>query len=781
MAEAPSSAGDGPSYIALLRWFWTFAGLDGVPIGGSALNDGRHYLRALSILAPQVTAGVGGYVAACESGDTERNFALLERVLAPSGIHAREGLVQDLQARRFHAVHEFLRLLHHRSITSDAKASPVLAHDAPEDDLLDSCFARGVLWLLQLVADWPRAPPDAEAAALHASTKNLHAQLTGRTLTAAFVDGAAVRARLCSGELYALASALVFSVPLVELHRRTAAETHARVLDFLADQGYHVLDADGDQCHAVQQLASGCGSGEDARWVHMSVLWRTMEAYTHSVLDLSAVMAHSMALVSQMQPVDGSQGFVEAGEALQSWMAAVCKKFDRALASVQQKHGKAAHEIQRAMPDVTDLVAAFSDGVCVPGLWSFYLPKLLPFSSLKIKEPLHDSHRIGNWKLVQSLAPQALGGLMSFNASGRMNLDAELDRPWVVRVSPRPLFPHSVICADLLVWYQVALLSSWFAEWVGARAFLASPSPRKPDQLPPAGFPSSPSKTPQPGWPSELVSSPSRLPAARRSALHQAWEDDTADSSKGEEVVEEEEAQPAKELPPSGASDGAALDAAAAATTPAMANTTRGKTTQENVTAGDARGKQNVLAVAPERHNETGVDASQQAQPRYGLYYDEEKKCWLSVDFDSTVGSNAAAAFAAASTDQGMPDIAERVMSTSLHSSAELRASSGSHVSTGSNRSRGHSGSIELPPPELGETGSSAKIYADDLDRDAENETELGAELAAGSDDFPRTAFVSRPHPSRSSQPGGFDYASKHDHVGPERHSGMESAARSHQ
>ncbi len=49
-----STAGDGPSYIALLRWFWTFVGLDEVAIGGSALNDGRHYLRAMAILAPQV-------------------------------------------------------------------------------------------------------------------------------------------------------------------------------------------------------------------------------------------------------------------------------------------------------------------------------------------------------------------------------------------------------------------------------------------------------------------------------------------------------------------------------------------------------------------------------------------------------------------------------------------------------------------------------------------------------------------------------------------------------
>ena len=437
---AEPSAGDGPSYIALLRWFWTFAGLDGIPIGGSALNDGRHYLRAMPLLAPRVDLhAIPGYAAACESGDATVNFALLERVLEVSGVHVREGLVQDLQARRFHAVHEFLRLLHHRSTAATRsnaasyEAAPVLAQDATEDDSLDSCFARGVMWLLRLVAEWPGAPTDADSAGLQASAKNLHAQLTGRPLTPAFVDGGAVRARICSGELYALSCALIFSVPLVEMRRTSAAETHARVLDFLAQEGYHVLDADGDPNLAVQQLASGCSSGDDARWVHMSVLWRTMEAYTHSVLDLSAVMAHSIALLSPDN--EEAAGFDEAGEALQSWMAAVCTKFDRALASVQHKHGKAAHEIQRAMPDVTDLVGAFCDGVCIPGLWSFYLPKLLPFSSLKIKEPLHASHRSGNWQLVQSLAPQALGGLVSFDASGRMKLDAELDRPWVVRDS----------------------------------------------------------------------------------------------------------------------------------------------------------------------------------------------------------------------------------------------------------------------------------------------------------------------------------------------------------
>ena len=128
-----------------------------------------------------------------------------------------------------------------------------------------------------------------------------------------------------------------------------------------------------------------------------------------------------------------------------------------------------------------------------------------------------------------------------------------------------------------------------------------------------------------------------------------------------------------------------------------------------------------------------------------------------------------------------MDDVAEGPQRTSLHSSAELRSSRGSHVSTSSNRSLQSSGSIKLPPPELGETGSTAKIYADDLDHDAENEAELGTESAAGAEDVPRTAFVSRPHPSRSSQPGGFGYASKQDHMGPAKRSGTEPSARSHQ
>jgi hypothetical protein len=40
--------GEGPSYIALLRWFWSFVGIKG-QIGGSALQDGRYFLDAMVI------------------------------------------------------------------------------------------------------------------------------------------------------------------------------------------------------------------------------------------------------------------------------------------------------------------------------------------------------------------------------------------------------------------------------------------------------------------------------------------------------------------------------------------------------------------------------------------------------------------------------------------------------------------------------------------------------------------------------------------------------------
>ena len=68
----------------------------------------------------------------------------------------------------------------------------------------------------------------------------------------------------------------------------------------------------------------------------------------------------------------------------------------------------------------------------------------------------------------------------------------------------------------------------------------------------------------------------------------------------------------------------------------------------------------------------------------------------------------------------------------------ELRTSGGSHVSADSNLSQRISRSIELPPPELSETGSAAKTYADHLDNDSDNEAELGTELSAGADDVLR-------------------------------------------
>ena len=256
---------------------------------------------------------------------------------------------------------------------------PAAADASPDDELLDGCFARAVLWMLQLLARWPRPPPDAGGGGLHADLKDLHGRLVNRRISAAFAEEPSLSARLCSGEVYALACALVFNVPLAELQRPSALETQTRVLEFLAQQGYHVLDADGDAAQAAQQLATGSGTGSDERWVHMSVLWRMMEAHTHSILDLTAVWTHAAALLAVPNPDElGDDGFSEAGEALQSWMEAVCTKFDRALATVQQRHGKTPSEIQRAMPAVTDLVGGFCDGVCVPGLWSFYLPKQVP-------------------------------------------------------------------------------------------------------------------------------------------------------------------------------------------------------------------------------------------------------------------------------------------------------------------------------------------------------------------------------------------------------------------
>ena len=103
------------------------------------------------------------------------------------------------------------------------------------------------------------------------------------------------------------------------------------------------------------------------------------------------------------------------------------QKFDRALASVQHKHGKAAHEIQRAMPVVSDLVAAFSDNVCVRACGASTCPSCCR-SSLKIKEPLRLPPY---WELAARAGSHTAGtgGLMSFDASGRMKLDAELDHP----------------------------------------------------------------------------------------------------------------------------------------------------------------------------------------------------------------------------------------------------------------------------------------------------------------------------------------------------------------
>jgi hypothetical protein len=350
---------------------------------------------------------------------------------------------------------------------------------------------------------------------------------------------------------------------------------------------------------------------------------------------------------------------------------------------------------------------------------------------------------------------------------------------------------------------QVALMSSWFAEWVGARAVRASPSPRHhPEARPAAGIPSSPSRTAaaaaatavggggspsraelftvQPG---ELLGSPSRLPAARHSAPQRAWEAAPAAGGRGVEV-EVEEDDDEKELPgltrswPPAGEAASSMGAALSEGGGFEARVPGGQRSPERLQVGgrslaeaprdgsdDARrggSQSNVLVGASSAGGNDQQEQQQQRQPQYGLYYDEEKKCWLSVDFDATAGSHAAAAFAAASAGGGdaMADSQQR--SASVHSSAELRASGGSDFSSRSMDShRSSSGQLELPPPELGETGSSAKVYADGFDdHDAENEAELGSE-GAGDHPAPRTAFLSRPHPSRSSQPGGFGYASR--------------------
>ena len=103
---------------------------------------------------------------------------------------------------------------------------------------------------------------------LRGEAKGLYAQLSaGAELRAPFVDEEPVRARLCSGQLYALACSLIFNVPLRELQRdgADAAAMQGGLLDFLARNGYHVLDAEGDAQQAADHVASFGQRGDQRR------------------------------------------------------------------------------------------------------------------------------------------------------------------------------------------------------------------------------------------------------------------------------------------------------------------------------------------------------------------------------------------------------------------------------------------------------------------------------------------------------------------------------------
>jgi hypothetical protein len=359
---------------------------------------------------------------------------------AGPGLVVRDGLVADLEHGRFHAMHEFLRLLYRRATQNSHGHGGETLSAADSDQnpggggtRLDNCLARGTMWLLRLLSTWKQASPSSEAQQMRADARRLFSGLTKQSLCVSVSSGDQLGSRLCSGDIYVLACATIFHVPISSLRKgNNAVKTHAAILDFLDDHGYHVLDGTGDASVAAVQLAGGPASSGDARWVHLSVQWRLMEAYTHSVLDLDTLHTHVSVLKGlQHGRADGDNAVMEADQALLSWVEAVCAKFDRALATVQKKHGKSPHQIDRAMPDVTDLVHNFGDGICVPGLWSFYLPKQVPFSSVKIKGNLDGSPRAANWQLVRGLC-EPLDCLVEYDEDGIMNLDRELDRPWVV-------------------------------------------------------------------------------------------------------------------------------------------------------------------------------------------------------------------------------------------------------------------------------------------------------------------------------------------------------------
>ena len=282
-----------------------------------------------------------------------------------------------------------------------------------------AALGRAVLWLLRLLGTWAHpaaqaALPSAETGRACAQARHLFSDLVERRLQlhASFVGEASVGQQLCSGQLYALGCALMFHLPVEDLSHNRASDTHAAVLALLADNGYAVVGTKGESgvAESAQSLSLGpsCGD-EQARDIHLQLLWMLMEVYTHSVLDLETLQTH-VAVLHQATPddvpcaLDDSHGG-DPGEALLAWLAAVCAKFDRALAAVQLKHGKAPSAIDRAMPPVTDLLENFGDGVCIPGLWSFYEPQRVPFSRLKIKGDLAGAPRRANWQLVRELCP----------------------------------------------------------------------------------------------------------------------------------------------------------------------------------------------------------------------------------------------------------------------------------------------------------------------------------------------------------------------------------------
>jgi hypothetical protein len=119
------AGGDGQSYVGLLRWFWGFVGLpEAVPISGHALADGRYYLQAVRIIAPQASRAIASSEAARVDKAAD-NFELLTRLLSACDIKVNGDLVEDLRVEQFQAVHDFLRKLHSAATRTLHCASPL--------------------------------------------------------------------------------------------------------------------------------------------------------------------------------------------------------------------------------------------------------------------------------------------------------------------------------------------------------------------------------------------------------------------------------------------------------------------------------------------------------------------------------------------------------------------------------------------------------------------------------------------------------------------------------